>query len=436
MNRKKHYRKKHSNRREVYLRNLRLRRIVILGVIPITTILIFAILLYSHFHHNIDADTADENIQTEDTAQPTISSDSSQDASNTLTIPDATDADEGHNTVSFIAAGDNIGHSRVTQYADANLGVADDGLYDFKPIYENVADTIQASDIAFINQETIIGGDHLGIEGYPRFNSPEQWAQDLADIGFDVVNGCTNHTLDKGSEALLNSIDIFNAIPEILYIGVYNSAEDAANIRTLDKNGITFSFLSYTSLSNISDPPNDYCITFLEETKIREDVQKAKSISDVVIVSAHWGTEGTFETDAKQEKYAQLFADLGVDLVVGTHPHYIQPIEWVTGEAGNKTLVAYSLGNFANTMDPVDSQLGIMLSLDFNHTGTEVMIENPKAVPFVNHYDGTVVNLYPLDEYPDKLNAEHYKLATLMPNAKEYYHSVLDSLFDSEFRIQ
>ena len=104
----------------------------------------------------------------------------------------------------------------------------------------------------------------------------------------------------------------------------------------------------------------------LEDTAaIKADVQKAKEQADVIIVSAHWGDENEAEVTAKQQEYAQLFADLGVDLVIGTHPHIIQPVTWVNGQSGNKTLIAYSLGNFLSTMETQDTQLEGMLSLNF-----------------------------------------------------------------------
>lgn len=413
-----------NRRRQQYLHKLWIRRIIILGAIPLCLVIGGIALLYSHLVAPKETEVVSED-STLDSTTP------SEDVATSIAI-DSLEVDDT-TSVTFLAVGDNIGHLRVIEYADANSGEADDGLYDFTPIYTYVEDYIQEADIAYVNQETIIGGDDLGISGYPIFNSPEQLAYDLATVGFDVVNGCTNHTFDKGIEALENSIQTFNQIPSILYVGVYDSEEAANTVQTLEVNGITFSFLSYTTMSNVTSLPNDYCFKFFDEETIREDVANAKEVSDVIIVSAHWGTEGTSELNTDQITYAQLFADLEVDVVIGHHPHVIQSIEWVTGENGNETLVAYSLGNFTSTMDSIESQLEGMLTFEFIKTDDNITVDNVALTPLVNHFDGDVVNIYPLSEYTDELNAEHYKLATLLPNAIEYYESLITDLIDAEF---
>ncbi len=415
-----------KRRRQQHLRKLWIRRIIILGIIPLCLIVGGITLLRAHFLAPSETETISEDSTIDSTA-------TSEDIITSVTI-DSPEVDDT-TSVTFLAVGDNIGHLRVIEYADANSGVADDGLYDFTPIYTYVEDYIQEADIAYINQETIIGGDDLGITGYPIFNSPEQWAYDLATVGFDVVNGCTNHTFDKGIDALEYSIQVFDQIPSILYVGVYDSEEAANTVQTMEVNGITFSFLSYTTMSNVTSLPNDYCIKFFDEETIRTDVANAKEVSDVIIVSAHWGVEGSTELNTAQTTYAQLFADLEVDVVVGHHPHVIQSIEWITGENGNETLVAYSLGNFTSTMDSIESQLEGMLTLEFIKTDEGISVDNVALTPLVNHFDGDVVNVYPLSEYTDELNAEHYKLATLLPNAIEYYESLITDLIDAEFLI-
>ncbi|MFI3208494.1 MAG: CapA family protein [Eubacteriales bacterium] len=340
------------------------------------------------------------------------------------------------NTVSFLAVGDNIGHERVFTYADENSGTTDDGEYDFLPSYTYMADYIADADLSFINQETIIGGDELGIYGYPAFNSPEQWASDLTTLGFDIVNASSNHSLDMGIDALENSLEIWSQYDEVLYAGVYDSEEDASTIRTIERNGITFSVISYTYSTNGYDIPNDYCINLFDEESIREDVAAAKEVSDVVIVSAHWGDESIYELNSLQTEYAQLFADLEVDLVIGTHPHVIQSLEWITGENGNETLVAYSLGNFLSTMETVDTQLEGMLTLDFvkNDDGS-VSIENVEWTALINHFGDGTFTVMPLSEYTDELNAVHYVLAEECPNAIETFQEITDEIIGNEFTI-
>lgn len=344
--------------------------------------------------------------------------------------------EEENNTVSFLAVGDNMGHERVYTYADENSGEAGDGEYDFLPSYEYMVEYIEEADLAFINQESIIGGDELGISGYPAFNSPEQWAYDLVTLGFDVVNSATNHSLDMGYTAIENSIETFSQFDDIVYTGVYNSEEDASTVKTIERNGITFAFLSYTYGTNGYELPNSYCVKLLDEDTIREDVAAAKEVSDVVIVSAHWGTESSYELNSTQLEYAQLFADLEVDLVVGHHPHVIQSLEWITGENGNETLVAYSLGNFLSTMETVDTQLEGMLTLDFiKGDDGEVTIENVEWTALINHFGDGTFNVRPLSEYTDELNAVHYVLADQCPNAIETFQEITLDTIGDEFTI-
>lgn len=417
LRRRRHRARVRQEQRKRYLRKLWIRRIIILGVIPLFLLTGTIGFVRTLIRHSNDSVTVSDAFLTE------------EDTSLEELIVEHEDT-----TISFLAVGDNIGHERVIDYADANSGEMDDGEYDFTSIYSEVEEFIQEADIAYVNQETILGGDDLGTSGYPVFNSPEQWAYDLATVGFDVVNGSNNHSLDKGYDALITSIETFSLIPEILYVGLFESEEAANAIQTLEVEGVTFAFLSYTEVSNSTDIPNDYCINFFNEDNIREDVANAKAVSDVVIVSAHWGTESSLDVNEMQETYAQLFADLEVDVVIGTHTHTLQSIEWVEGENSNETLVVYSLGNFVGTMDPVDAQLEGMLTFDVCKDDNEITIENVTLTPLVNHYDsdGNIV-IIPLNEYSDELNAEHYILETEEPNAIEYYENLVSEIIDSEF---
>ena len=177
-----------------------------------------------------------------------------------------------------------------------------------------------------------------------------------------------------------------------------------------------FSFLSYTTHTNGITAENDYAVHYLEDDEIIEDVQKAKEMSDVVIVSAHWGEENMANASDYQLYYAQFFADLGVDVVIGTHPHVIQPVEWLDGKDGNKTLVAYSLGNFLGGMLAVDNSLSGILSFDFVKSNDDVTIENVKWIPIVIHFEtngGDIMEdrhsykIYPLSEYTEELASKH-----------------------------
>lgn len=214
-------------------------------------------------------------------------------------------------------------------------------------------------------------------------------AGDLADLGFDLVSLANNHTLDKGVQGVKNTLEIWEEQSDrVIATGAFDSQEDRDEIVTFEKDDVTFSFLAYTYGTNGIPADVPYRVNYFDEDLIRQDVERAKEQSDVVLVSAHWGVEYSLEPNDFQKQYAQLFADLGVDVVIGHHSHSIQPIEWVTGEEGNETLVIYSLGNFlASTPNDV-SLLGGMVTFDF--VKPDLTIENVHFEPLVIHYDATV----------------------------------------------
>lgn len=315
--------------------------------------------------------------------------------------------------VSFSGVGDNLIHDTI--YKEA---LQEDGTYDFKDMYENVSKDIKKSDIAFINQETVLGGSELGLSGYPTFNSPSEIAQNLKDTGFNLVNLASNHCLDKWEDGIHNTLDAFSKQKGMIVNGIYEDKESYDTIPVFEKKGIKFSFLTYTYGTNGIEPPYDYSVSYFSDEKITRDVTEAKKISDVVIVSAHWGDENTFAPNDYQLHYAQLFADLEVDVVIGTHPHTIQPIDWIQGKNGNETLVVYSLGNFIGGMLTTDNAISGMIQFDFvkNAESGNITIKNVKWIPLIIHFEGNQDNIlaerhhykvYKVSDYTDELANKH-----------------------------
>lgn len=335
-------------------------------------------------------------------------------------------------SVSLVAVGDNIIHERVFQYANNN------GTYDFKPCYQHIKKYIQDADLAFINQETIIGGESLKITGYPAFNSPDQLAKNLIDTGFNMINGATNHSFDRDFDGVKKAAATWRQYQDIIYAGTYDSQQDRDTIRIIEKEGIKFALLSYTQTLNEynSNPYNllkqtPYAVCLLEDKEaIQSDVAKAKELADVVIVSAHWGTENEAKVTKKQHEFAQIFADLGVDLVIGSHPHIIQPVEWLSGVNGSKTLVAYSLGNFLSTMETQETQLEGMLSLDFVKGKDDITIKNVCWRPLINHFGDDTVEVYPLSKYPDSKLATHFVLKNQVNVIQQFKAKTKDVIGD------
>lgn len=312
--------------------------------------------------------------------------------------------------VSFMGVGDNLIHDTV--YKDA---LQEDGTYDFTDMYANFSEDLKNTDIKFINQETVLGGVDLGLSGYPTFNSPTEIAKNLESVGFNLVNLASNHCLDRMEQGIANELAAFDET-NIVHDGVYNTQEEFDTIPTFTKNGITFSFLAYTYGTNGIQPTYTYNVSYFDDAQIQSDVQRAKEISDVVIVSAHWGDENTFEPNDFQKHYAQLFADYGVDVVIGTHPHTIQPVEWIEGSEGNKMLCVYSLGNFIGGMLTTDNAIGGEIKFDFIKKGENISIENVEWIPTIIHFEGDQANImeersnyqaYKVSQYTDKLAKKH-----------------------------
>lgn len=349
--------------------------------------------------------------------------------------------------VSFIGVGDNLIHERMLEVADENAGAVNDGQYDFTPFYSELTSYFNEADLSYVNQETILGGDELGASGYPVFNTPSVMANNLHDLGVDVINTASNHSLDKGYQGIVNSVATWRQFSDMIAVGVNDSEEDQNTIKTITKNGITFAVLSYTYGTNGIVAPNSYCVNYFDEDTIRADVAKAKEISDAVIVLAHWGDEYSFTPNSMQNSYAQLFADLEVDLVVGCHVHVIQPMEYVTGANGNKTLVIYGLGNMISGMLEKECQLGGMVSLDFvKNSEGNITVENVKWIPLVNHYEGDANNImetrtnfksYPLSKYTDELAATHglngYEGITI---TRDYFINLTQQVIGDNFTIE
>ncbi|MGB7460936.1 MAG: CapA family protein, partial [Carnobacterium jeotgali] len=211
-----------------------------------------------------------------------------------------------------MGVGDNLIHNVI--FEEAQL---EDGTFDFKPMFENVAEEIETADLAFINQETLIGGDDFGFSGYPAFNTPSDMSADLNELGFDLVNGASNHSLDKGRQGVVNTLDIWDKQEDMVFTGVFDSQEERDAIPVIERDGVTFSFLAYTYGTNGIEPDVSYRLNYFDEALITQDIERAKKVSDFVIVSAHWGDEHMLEPNEFQKKYAQLFADLEVDAVIG-----------------------------------------------------------------------------------------------------------------------
>ena len=353
--------------------------------------------------------------------------------------PDTPENKVDYKKVSFLGVGDNIVYYGTVRDAQRN-GTAGGRKYDFKPIYTEVADLIKNADIAFINQETLMCGDGYEFTYYPMFNGPQDMGYDLVELGFDVIGMANNHMLDKGNVGLEKTIDFLGSLP-VTITGGYKNKEAYDNIVVHENNGIKIAFLSYTEHTNGLSPSSKYdtYIPYLNEANIEEEVAKAKEKADLVFVSVHWGDEGRFTPNINQKNYAKKFADAGVDVILGHHPHGIQPVEWIEGKNGNKTLCVYSLGNFMAEQAYAYNMVGGMISFDIvSIEGSKPEIENVVFIPTVFDWGAAFYDnrVYLLEKYTAEQASKHgigsYGRTTSLSQLRGYVSSTISDEFLSE----
>ena len=316
--------------------------------------------------------------------------------------------------IDLLMVGDILLHDNVQ-----NSGKLSDGTYNYDHLFANVKEDIEAADVAIVNQEVILGGRELGLSGYPAFNGAHEVGDALIEAGFDVILHATNHTLDKGKKGLLRCMDYWKTNhPQAAVLGVFDSQESYENdIYVYEEDGLKIAILNYTYGTNGIPLPSDmpYAVALLEEEKVVSDLKKAEELADFTIVCPHWGTEYQHDQSKEQEQWANLFLEYGVDLVIGTHPHYIQPIEMLTNENGKEMLVYYSLGNFINSTSDggrgtADRMIGGMAKVTVAKSEDgSAYIKTYDVEPLVTQllYGPQEITTYKLSDYTEELAAEN-----------------------------
>lgn len=309
-------------------------------------------------------------------------------------------------TLKMLSVGDNLIHDGI--YEQANKRAGGNG-YDFSFCYSRVKATVEAADIATINQETIIAESYTP-SGYPLFNSPKELGEEVRKTGFDVVSLANNHMLDKTSKGLLEAITFWDAQEGIVRTGAYKNREDLERVEYIEKNGVKIGLVGITQYTNGLSLPKDSELEIIysdELETIEQKIKAAKAACDVVLVNVHWGAEYTTKPSADQRTLAKKMADWGANVIIGHHPHVLQPVEWLENADGSRTLVAYSLGNFISQQNTAARVIGGMLhySLTVDKTDGKVTVSDVSFETTVTHYVSHAhdVQIYPLSQYTDAL---------------------------------
>lgn len=314
---------------------------------------------------------------------------------------------KGVQKITLVAAGDNMISDTMIQAA-----LQADNTYDFTAMYAPVKQLVSDADFAIVNQETILGGKEFDYSGYPLYNSPWEVGEAAVNTGFDVFLCANDHAMDKGSQGILNAIQFFNSKPNITFAGIHGDKTDYDSVKIIEKNGVKIALLNYTLGTNGIELPEDkpWLVSPLEKEKIAQDIAAAKQQADVVAVFPHWGIEYVADVSTAQAELAQFFCDNGAQLVIGSHPHVLEPVQWLESAAGNRTLVYYSLGNFLAHQNGADRMLGALASITITKENGKVAVDGT-AIPIVNHIAKTdgqwQFKVYPLKDYTDALAAAH-----------------------------
>ena len=382
----------------------------------------------------------EEKVETKDgaTAQ-TVNADEDKPAVKLLDEGRVTETGEGH--VTFAAFGDNLANDNTLATADSWAGEEGDGVYTFAPLYDNVRSEIGSYDIAFVNQETTLGGTGDGefeFTGYPSYNTPDTMADAVVEAGFRVINTNSNHTYDWWTGAIEHAQQLWNGYDSVLTIGSYQDQQDRDTVRVVECNGVRTAFLSYSYGQNgyeQSDLPNDYYAVPFSEEALARDVAAARKVADVVVVYLHAGTEYTFEPDEEQVAWAQACADNNVDLVIGSHAHVIQPMRYLTRADGGQMLAVYGLGDFVSGYeDYPETVLSGEFSCEFVVDGDKVSVENVVWHPLIEHREGSTDTVYLVRDYSSELAGSNELLAGL-DSPYDWLIETTKSVIGEDFKI-
>lgn len=341
---------------------------------------IFFIFILNKFNKNLRTNISTEN----NSAETTLSNkNTKQDTAEPITF-------------TLTSLGDTLCHN--TQYWDAYNSKTDE--YDFSYVYEDIKNYTLSSDITIGSLETTFAGKEKGYSNYPTFNTPDSLATALKDIGVDVVSLAGNHALDYGYTGLCRTIDVFNNIG-LSHLGTYKTAEDQEKILIKDVKGVKIAFINYTYGTNGIPLPSgkDFCVNLIDKDFIKKQINQAKEQNvDMIVACMHWGTEYRTTANSEQKDLANFLFENGVDVILGNHPHVLEPMEKKTITLQDGTtkdaFVVYALGNFtADQRDEITRDSAILnLTITKNSDG-KISIDKVNYVP-IYMYKNTNVSTH------------------------------------------
>ena len=309
----------------------------------------------------------------------------------------------------FIGVGDNLYHGAL-YYRQRMAGNG----YNFDTYYDGTREYSENADLAYINMETICNGDeHYELSSYPLFNGPKEVIDAVYNAGFDWWSISSNHSLDTGANGLLEQLNtIHEKYPDIITTGSHTSLEDKNTPIVKEINGIKVGFLGYTYGLNGLIVPEDkeWLVSMINKDQMKIDMEALSKVSDIQMVAMHWGVEYSTSISEEQKDLTKYLNELGAEVIIGTHPHVIEPAEIYHGE-NQDTLVYYSLGNYTSAQDAAPRMVGGMASFTVNYDPNtfETSFTDVKFIPTVTWFDGGFNDwkTYTLADYNNDLYATH-----------------------------
>lgn len=261
-------------------------------------------------------------------------------------------------TVDLLFAGDLMQHQAQIDAARTASG------YNYDSCFVLVSPEIRKADLAIANLEVTFAGKPY--KGYPQFSAPDEFLSAIQNAGFDVLVTANNHCLDGGKKGLSRTIQMLDSL-KIPYAGTYRTSEERTSRYPLlvEKKGVRIALLNYTYGTNGLEVQSPQIVNYIDTIQIKRDMQTVRRMRpDVVIALMHWGLEYKSLPEASTRKLAHWLIRQGVDHVIGSHPHVVQPMEVVTDTLTNsKHLIVYSLGNYISNMSKIGTDGGLMVRL-------------------------------------------------------------------------
>lgn len=293
---------------------------------------------------------------------------------------EAIEEKEETKNITITSVGDIMMHN--AQIKSGSLG---NDTYDYSVMFRSIKPYIEKADFAMANLETTLSGKEKNYTGYPMFNSPEVLAKNIKDSGFDMLTTANNHSLDRRFEGVVKTIENLDKVG-LLHTGTYKTKEDSEQILVKDINGIKVAFLAYTYGTNGIEVEEKFAVNLIDENKIIEDIKKAKALNvDMIIASTHFGVEYVTTQNKVQEDLVNFLFENGVDAVLGSHPHVLQPMEIKTVKdvygIEKERFVIYSQGNIVANMPSRYKNSGIIVNLNIRKDKNGTIIENVEYIP-------------------------------------------------------